>query len=49
MSGSLKGCAADVEVAAGLPWVRGLVAVVTLALTGFAEFLCEVEMDRDVA
>ena len=32
--GALKGCAAGVEVAAGLPLGRGLVAVVVCAVTG---------------
>lgn len=33
-SGALKGCAAEVEVAAGWPPGRGLVAVVVCAVTG---------------
>jgi hypothetical protein len=33
-SGALKGCAADVDVAAGRPSGRGFVAVVVCAVTG---------------
>lgn len=48
MSGSLKGCAADVEVAAGLSLGRGFVAVVVWAVTGSAARMRECENAREV-
>lgn len=43
-----KGCAADVDVAAGVSLGRGLVAVVVLAVTACAAVLVDWLKDRDV-
>lgn len=48
MSGVLKGCAADVEVAAGLSFGRGFVAVVVWAVTACARFDVVWEKARQV-
>ena len=47
-SGVLNGCAADVDVAAGCPEGRGLVAVVVCAVTGVDRMACDCEKARDV-